>query len=177
VIIGKGIKGLAKKIHEDSERDGDKMALDGKENSSRENSENSRPSVKINCTDLVLLAQDLLVAAGADVSNAKAAAEIFVEADLRGMGVQGVDYVYYVLDCLKRGIIDGKAKPTIERQTDSTALIDGNRGLGQPAALTKNQMAKPSPMNLARRCTGGSSLREPGWKMDSVGKVRLCRGR
>jgi hypothetical protein len=81
----KGIKRLEKKIREDSERDGDKMALDGKENSSRENRENSRPSVKINCADLVLLAQDLLVAAGADVSNAKAAAEIFVEADLRGM--------------------------------------------------------------------------------------------
>jgi LDH2 family malate/lactate/ureidoglycolate dehydrogenase len=117
------------------------MALDGKEDSLRENIENSRPSVKINCTDLVLLAQDLLVAAGADVSNARAAAEIFVEADLRGMGGQGVDYVYYVLDCLKRGIIDGKAKPTIERETDSTALIDGNRGLGQPAALMAVEVA------------------------------------
>jgi LDH2 family malate/lactate/ureidoglycolate dehydrogenase len=81
------------------------------------------------------LAKKLLVSTGADPSNAQTVADIFVEADLRGFGVQGVDYLYYVLDCLKRGIIDGKAQPTIAKETESTALIDGNRGFGQLAAL------------------------------------------
>jgi len=30
----------------------------------------------------------------------------------------------------KQGIIDGKARPTISIETESTALIDGNKGFG-----------------------------------------------
>ena len=60
---------------------------------------------------------------------------MLVEADLRGVGIQGVDYTYMLLDSLKRGIIDGKAEPKIVHETAATILIDGNGGLGQPAAL------------------------------------------
>jgi len=95
----------------------------------------SRTTIKITASDLNRYAKNLLVAAGADEANAETAAAIFVEADLKGAGVQGVDYLYYIIDCLKRGIIHGSAKPAIVKQTESTALIDGNRGLGQPAAV------------------------------------------
>jgi LDH2 family malate/lactate/ureidoglycolate dehydrogenase len=77
----------------------------------------------------------LLEAAGASPSNAQAAAAMLVEADLRGVGIQGVDYAYMLLDSLKRGIINGKAEPDIVQETAATVLIDGNGGLGQPAAL------------------------------------------
>src|SRR5262245_19313380 len=77
----------------------------------------------------------LLEAAGASQPNAEAAARMLVEADLRGVGIQGVDYTYMLLDSLKRGIIDGKAEPKIVHETAATVLIDGNGGLGQPAAL------------------------------------------
>jgi LDH2 family malate/lactate/ureidoglycolate dehydrogenase len=98
-------------------------------------------TIKISASELKLYAKNLLVAAGADEANAETAAAIFVEADLKGAGVQGVDYLYYVIDCLKRGIIDGSAKPAVIKQTESTALIDGNRGLGQPAAVMAVEMA------------------------------------
>src|SRR5262249_21891129 len=52
-----------------------------------------------------------------------------------GVGAQGVDYLYYTMDSLKRGLIDGYAEPSLSRETKATALIDGNRGLGQVAAL------------------------------------------
>jgi LDH2 family malate/lactate/ureidoglycolate dehydrogenase len=77
----------------------------------------------------------LLEAAGASRPNAEVAARMLVEADLRGVGIQGVDYAYMLLDSLKRGIIDGKAESTIVHETAATVLIDGNGGLGQPAAL------------------------------------------
>jgi len=101
----------------------------------------SRTTIKISASDLNLYAKNLLVAAGADEAGAETAAAIFVEADLKGFGGQGVDYLYYIIDCLKRGIIDGSAKPTIIKQTESTALIDGNRGLGQPAAVMAVEVA------------------------------------
>ena len=95
----------------------------------------SRKTIKITASNLILYAKNLLVAAGADEANAETAAAFFVEADLKGASVQGVDYLYYIIDCLKRGIIHGSAKPAIIKETESTALIDGNRGLGQPAAV------------------------------------------
>jgi len=101
----------------------------------------SRTTIKISASDLNLYAKNLLVAAGADEADAETAAAIFVEADLKGIGVQGVDYLFYIINCLKRGIIDGSAKPTIIKQTESTALIDGNRGLGQPAAVMAVEVA------------------------------------
>jgi LDH2 family malate/lactate/ureidoglycolate dehydrogenase len=85
--------------------------------------------------DLRSFVARLLQAAGASSPNAKAAATMLVEADLRGVGIQGVDYAYMLLDSLKRGIINGKAKPQIVHETAATILIDGNGGLGQPAAL------------------------------------------
>lgn len=100
-----------------------------------------RVLVRVSPEDLRTLAKRLLIAAGAEASNAETAAEIFVEADLKGTGVQGVDYLYYIIDCLKRGIIDGKSKPTVTRETESTALINGHRGLGQLAAILAVEIA------------------------------------
>jgi LDH2 family malate/lactate/ureidoglycolate dehydrogenase len=94
-----------------------------------------RPTIRIEARELERLARDLLVAAGAEAGHAAIAAELFVEADLHGVGAQGVDYLYYAMDGLKRGLIDGAATPTIAHETQSTALIDGHRGIGQVAAL------------------------------------------
>ena len=100
-----------------------------------------RAMVRVLPSALRSLAKRLLIAAGAEASNAETAAEIFVDADLKGTGAQGVDYLYYIIDCLKRGIIDGKSKPTVTKETESTALIDGHRGLGQPAGILAVEIA------------------------------------
>lgn len=100
-----------------------------------------RSTIRVTEADLLHFAQALLAAAGASEENARAAAEIFVEADLKGVGPQGVDYLYYIVDSLKRGLIDGRARPRLARETASTALIDGQRGFGQPAALMAVEIA------------------------------------
>ncbi|MBM3540643.1 MAG: Ldh family oxidoreductase [Alphaproteobacteria bacterium] len=112
-----------------------------------------RPTVRVEESGLLRFAERLLVAAGASPENARAAAEIFVEADLKGVGPQGVDYLYYVVDSLKRGLIDGRARPRIARETPSTALIDGQRGFGQPAALLAVDVA-----TAKARATGSAAV-------------------
>ncbi len=92
--------------------------------------------------------QSLLEAAGAASHPAKCAAEIFVEADRKGVGGQGSDYLYYVIDSLRRGLIDGTADPVLVRESEASAVIDGRRGLGQPAAL----MAVEIVSDKAARC-------------------------
>lgn len=83
----------------------------------------------------------MLRAAGVDPECAAAAADVHLDADLRGRGVQGVDYLYYTLDSLERGLIDPQAKPVLVQENAATGLIDGQRGLGHPAALHAVELA------------------------------------
>ena len=91
--------------------------------------------VTVPCDELRRFMIALHVAAGASEANAEAAAEVHLDADLKGLGVQGLDYLPYTLKCLKRGLIDGQAEPEVVRRMAASALIDGKRGLGQPAAI------------------------------------------
>lgn len=100
-----------------------------------------RPTVRVAAGDLETLIRNVLVAAGASPENAEAAAEIHVEADRCGVGAQGADYLYYSVQSLERGLIDGKAEPRIVRETAATVLIDGRRGLGHRAALLATEKA------------------------------------
>ncbi len=77
----------------------------------------------------------LMVAGGASIYNAEIAAAVHLDADMKGRGVQGLDYLPYTLNSLERGLIDGQAMPTIEARTASTAIVNGNRGMGQTAAV------------------------------------------
>ena len=101
----------------------------------------TRPKLRVAAEDLRALVESLLSGAGASTQNAKAAAEIFLEADLRGVNTQGIDYLPYTLKSLSRGLIDGTAEPRIVDESPGTALIDGRRGLGQPAALLAVELA------------------------------------
>ena len=83
----------------------------------------------------------LLMGAGASAESAADAADVHVDADLRGVGVQGFDYLPYTLKSLERGLIDGAARPEIVRESAATALIDGRRGFGQSAAIAGADLA------------------------------------
>lgn len=83
----------------------------------------------------------LMVASGMSDANAKAAADVHIDAELRGVGIQGFDYLPYTLASLERGLIEGKAEPRLTRRTQATALIDGGRGPGQAAAIRGADLA------------------------------------
>lgn len=97
--------------------------------------------VTVPCRELEQLMIDLLVAAGASATNARIAAAVHLDADLKGIGVQGFDYLPYTIASLRRGLIDGEAEPEVVERRAASALVDGRRGLGQPAAVLAADLA------------------------------------
>ena len=81
------------------------------------------------------LMERLLRAAGCTEVNARGTAEVFLEADLRGIGLQGLDHLFSMLADLGRGTIDGAGRPEIVKEGAATAVVDGHRGPGQPGAV------------------------------------------
>lgn len=97
--------------------------------------------VSLRASDLHRFMVDLMLAAGASRQNAECAADVHLDADLKGVGVQGLDYLPYTLDSLERRLIDGHAEPVIATRRAGSAVIDGRRGLGQPAAIAAVRLA------------------------------------
>ncbi|RUY00179.1 hypothetical protein EOA25_24875, partial [Mesorhizobium sp. M2A.F.Ca.ET.040.01.1.1] len=87
-------------------------------------------TIKLDHRRLKQFMVDLMVGAGASLPNAECAADIHVEADLRGVGGQGLDYLPYTLASLERNLIDGHAEPEIVHRSPAAAVIDGRRGPG-----------------------------------------------
>ena len=83
----------------------------------------------------------MLVTAGCDEENARVATEGFLAADLRGVGLQGLDHMPTLLDALRDGRVDGRARPRVVSESAGTVLIDGGRGLGQAAAILAAECA------------------------------------
>jgi len=92
-------------------------------------------AIKLDHRQLKQFMVDLMVGAGASLHNAECAADVHLEADLKGVGGQGLDYLPYTLTSLERGLIDGHSEPEILRRDAAAAVIDGRRGLGQIAAV------------------------------------------
>ena len=78
---------------------------------------------------------EMLRAAGCDEHNARIAAECFLAADLRGVGLQGLDHMPTLLDGLREGRVDGRARPRVVEESGAIVRIDGGGGPGQAAAL------------------------------------------
>jgi LDH2 family malate/lactate/ureidoglycolate dehydrogenase len=81
-----------------------------------------------------LMAQ-LLMACGCTENAAFKCADVFLDADLKGIGLQGLDHMPTLIRHLRTGKTDPRANPAIVRENAATALIDGHRGLGQINAL------------------------------------------
>jgi L-2-hydroxycarboxylate dehydrogenase (NAD+) len=65
-----------------------------------------------------------------------------LEADLRGIGIQGIDHLCSLIEDLRSGDVDPRSEPSIARDLGPTVLIDGHDGLGVPAALLAVDIAK-----------------------------------
>ncbi len=83
----------------------------------------------------------LLRAVGCEEPTAQIAAEIFLEADLRGIGLQGLDHVHTMIRAIQRGHVDPRGKPRVVKEGAAFALIDGARGPGQVAASLAVEVA------------------------------------
>jgi LDH2 family malate/lactate/ureidoglycolate dehydrogenase len=73
--------------------------------------------------------------AGVSREDAEIFARALVAADVQGTSTHGVSRLNIYLERIKRGLIDPKAKLTIERQSGSVLVLDAGNGLGQVQAM------------------------------------------
>ena len=87
------------------------------------------------------LMDELLGACGCPEDARATAAEVFLEAELRGIGLQGIDYMPYLITNLRNGNIDPRGRARLVKESEASALIDGGNGLGQPGAVMAADLA------------------------------------
>ena len=83
--------------------------------------------------DLAYILTAVLSAAGCTDDIAGEVAAALVDADLAGHSTHGSRQIDFYVERLKRGEVDGHARPTIESDTGSLIRIAGNRAFGQVA--------------------------------------------
>ncbi|MDX1731947.1 MAG: Ldh family oxidoreductase, partial [Aurantimonas coralicida] len=74
-------------------------------------------------------------------ADARAVAELMVEADLLGYDTHGLFRLRQYVNRLRDGGCNPAATPHVLRETVATALIDGDNGLGQLAMAQACDMA------------------------------------
>jgi len=83
----------------------------------------------------------LFTAAGAPSEDAETVAEVLVEADLRGVESHGSTRVAGYLSMIRHGLLNPRPKIQILRETDSTAMLEGDQAFGIVVARRAMEMA------------------------------------
>jgi LDH2 family malate/lactate/ureidoglycolate dehydrogenase len=91
--------------------------------------------------DLRLVTEKIFVAAGAPADLAAEMGEALVGANRAGHEAHGVIRIPAYLRMIAEGKLDPKARPSILRETDTTALVDGAWTFGHVAAKYGTQVA------------------------------------
>ena len=100
-----------------------------------------RPMHKVSPDALRDFMERMLLALGCDEETSKIAAEIHLEADLRGILYQGLDHMLDLFIAIQEGHVDPKGKPEVVQENDTSALISGHRGPGHPAVVLAADIA------------------------------------
>lgn len=79
-------------------------------------------------------AREILTGLGEERDNAEIAAEIMVRSDMRGVSTHGINLIRQIVKRKAVGMISIPTHVDIAKEDASTALLDGNDGLGQVAA-------------------------------------------
>ncbi len=77
---------------------------------------------------------------GMSPEDALIAAEVLVRTDLRGVHTHGVRFLPNYIKRIQAGGINSRAEFKVIHQTASTALVDGNAGLGHVASYKAVQL-------------------------------------
>lgn len=98
-------------------------------------------SLLFSSKDLIDYAVQFFIRHDISAKDARTAAEILLEADLRGVDSHGIIRLdTYYGTRLRKGLIDPHAPLTVVRETGTTLALDGGHGLGQIVA--HNAMAR-----------------------------------
>src|SRR5919197_2128150 len=75
----------------------------------------------------------ILHGAGMTEEGARTAATVLVMSDARGIESHGVARLPQYVKLIDAGVLDPAAEPEVERESASTALVNGHNGMGQVA--------------------------------------------
>jgi len=78
---------------------------------------------------------------GVSEQDAQTCAEILITSDLRGIESHGVGRLRMYVDRIHKGLIETNVQPQIVRESPTTAVIDGQHGIGMIIAHQSMQMA------------------------------------
>ncbi len=78
---------------------------------------------------------------GVSEEDAILCADVLIKSDLRGTESHGVGRLRMYYDRLKSGLIEKQTKLSIVRESPTTAVIDGNHGIGMVVATKAMQLA------------------------------------
>ncbi len=85
--------------------------------------------------------QALLEASGLEPNAAAAVAETLIDTSLRGVDSHGVARVPVYAERLRSGVLNTRPKPSVVRRDGAIALVDGDQGPGQVAALIATDLS------------------------------------
>lgn len=101
----------------------------------------TRKTVRVTAHALGRLLEDLFLAVGCSPENARLMAAGFMEGDLRGHRIQGIDHVVDTLEAVESGRLHGTATPCVVRETPATAQVDGGWCPGHVGAFFASDLA------------------------------------
>ena len=85
---------------------------------------------------------DVFKAAGVPEDDAKICADVLIESDKRGIDSHGINRLKTIyIDRIKDGILNPVTKFEIVREGPTTAVVDGNNGMGMVVAKKSMEMA------------------------------------
>jgi LDH2 family malate/lactate/ureidoglycolate dehydrogenase len=117
-----------------------------------------------------------LRAVGCSPATVAVAAEIFLEADMRGVSFQGIDHIHTMIRGIQNGHIDPAGEPVVITEAPAYALIDGHRGPGQPAGVLAADLAIAKARKAGTCCVGivnSSDIFMVGYYAERIAKAGL----
>ena len=87
------------------------------------------------------LIKDMLTAVSCEEDVADTIADVYVDADLRGMGTQGLDHVQDLITEIQSGRINPNGRPRVVDSGPAYARVDGQSGPGQIAMVFSSDLA------------------------------------
>jgi L-2-hydroxycarboxylate dehydrogenase (NAD+) len=84
----------------------------------------------IGCERMRMFAEDVFKKVGVPEEDARIAADILIESDLRGFDCHGIARLYPCFNRIRKGLIETKPEIKVEWLSSSTGYCDGGNGLG-----------------------------------------------
>ena len=104
----------------------------------------------------------LFTAVGAPAEDAETVAEVLVEADLRGVESHGSTRVAGYISMIRLGLLNPRPKVQVLRETDSTAMLEGDQGFGIVVARRAMEMAIEKGRRAGIACVTARNVTHTG---------------